>query len=153
MQNRLITNIAIILLGIFCVLVVISFRSWTIQYGNCAEAVSKLFVTDKNINTKTKIIKFLEINSRKPHDNFSQYCKRRSNIIVIGFIFITLTPFINTYPILNEIIKQSWISLSIIILIMFLYMACLIVHHYHETNKALTRPKELTWIIKFNDIK
>ena len=111
---------AMLLLSTLCALIVINFRSWIIQYGNCAEAVGKLFVIEKVFDNEKDIAAFLAVNSRKERD---------------GIICHSIFPFIAT-P-----------------LFCIAYLATLIVTHFFITRHAQSRPKELTWIVRFNDIK
>lgn len=146
-------NIAMILLGAICCLVLISFRSWIIQYGNCAEAVGKLLICDKTLKTQEEISLFLEVNCKKKSDSFIKYIKRMGNVVIIGFILITLAPFIKSYELLTRLCSCNAYAAIIVCIVAALYVYKLVSYHFKMSNMALTQENEITWIIRFNDFK
>lgn len=142
-------SFAMVILGFACSLIVISFRSWIIQYGNAAEVIGKLLITQQRFSTLDDIRAFIKCNY---FSNQKPFFLRMGNILVIVFLFVTLAPFA---AICDHLIKKcsDTFFIGLCVLCAALYFLSLVSLAYHEIKKADSMGDK-TWIIRFqNNIK
>lgn len=152
---RLVLLLVVFIIGVLCSLILINLRSWIIQYGNCAEAVSKLLAVNYSYTNINDIAAFLKVNAKKSVDTPREFILRMGNTITYGFIFITAVPFIKLFELLYSSILSVLPCAIISLLCVITYLGLLIREHFISANNALNQfdDKQITWIIRFDDIK
>ena len=145
----------IFILGVLCSIIILDFRTWTIQYVSCARALGALLVNGISSKTMKSLKKQLKKGITKSNTGTKSFFKRGQNILTIAFNIITATPIFVT---LNEIKKLSSCSKAIIAI---LYVLLYTVVFYFYAKKRIceadrggfisqTNKRHMTWIIDFD---
>ena len=139
-------SFAMLVLGLACSFVVIKFRSWIIQYVNSAEVIGKLLINEQEFSTEAEIVRFIQENCSTSQNPFFL---RMGNVIILGFIFVTLAPFA---AICDRFLPSCTTAVVLCLLCAALYFFFLVFLFYREVKKAETMGDK-TWIIRFNTNK
>jgi len=139
----------LVMLGIICFLNLSRLRSWHSQYSQCCSAISKLMVTDENINNYDDLTRFIRANNVQDSTKLpiKKFLSGVENIVVIGFAFTTLLPLFLWYTYISAQFHLSFIGF-IVIIVCYLFV---VVRSFYKT--ILDSFKYNTWLVNFENIK
>ena len=135
---------AMIILGLICSLSVINFRSWILQYIKASETIGKILCSPQELSSFDDITSFLEKNCRPNTRPFFEKYFRVGHSIVLGFFFITLTPF--------AVLIYRFPSYYILFFTLAIFYIAVLFHVFFRKIDQAESMNTKTWIIRFYDI-